>query len=111
MFDIVSIGSATRDVFLGVDDFKRIKSPDFSTGEALCLPYASKLEIKKMVFTSGGGGTNAAITFARQGFKTACISVVGNDFNGEELLSGLAKEGVETKYFQKHDDDFTAYSA
>ena len=110
MFDIVSIGSATRDVFLGLDEFKIVDSADFVAGKGLCLPLGSKLEIKKIVFTSGGGGTNAGVTFSRQGLSTACIGVVGNDLNGQELLNELAGEGVETKYFQKHDDGPTAYS-
>lgn len=110
MFDIVSIGSATRDIFISADDFKSIKSSDFSTGEGLCLPLGSKTEIKKIVFTFGGGGANAAVTFARQGLKTACVGVVGNDLNGQEVINELAGEGIETGYFQKHDDDFTAYS-
>ena len=110
MLDIISIGSATRDIFINTDKFKSFDLSDFSTGKALCFPLGSKIEIKKIVFTSGGGGTNAAVTFARQGLSTACVGVVGKDFNGEEILSELGKEGVETKYFQKHDDDYTAYS-
>jgi len=110
MFDIVSIGSATRDVFISADDFKSIKLSDFSTGEGLCLPLGSKTEIKKIVFTFGGGGANTAVTFARQGLKTACIGVVGIDLNGQEVINELAGEGIEAKYFQKHDDDWTAYS-
>src|SRR3989338_8452879 len=110
MFDIVSMGSATRDVFLNAVDFKTIDVAQFSTGKGLCFSLGSKIEIKKIVFTSGGGGTNAAVTFARQGLSTACVGVVGNDFNGQEVLNELAKESVETKYFQKHEDDFTAYS-
>ena len=110
MYDIVSMGSATRDIFINADSFKSIDMPDFSTGKALCFPLGSKIEIKKIVFTSGGGGTNAATTFARQGLATACIGVTGNDLNGQEVLNELAKEGIETKYFQKHEDDFTAYS-
>src|SRR3989344_5532848 len=109
-FDIVSIGSATRDVLIGADDFKLVKSADFSTGEAMCLPFGSKVEIKKIVFTSGGGSTNAVVTFARQGLKSACIGAIGQDLNGQEVLNELAQEGVETKYFQKHSDDLTAYS-
>lgn len=111
MFDIVSIGSATRDVFISTDSFKSFDLPAFSTGKAICFPLGSKIEIKKMVFTSGGGGTNAAVTFARQGLSTACIGVVGDDFNGKEILDELEKEGIETKFFQKHYDDHTAYSA
>src|SRR3990167_1319217 len=110
MFDIVSIGSATRDVLINTDDFKSLGVDDFSTGKGLCFPLGSKIEIKKIVFTSGGGGTNAAVTFARQGLATACIGVTGNDLNGQEVLSELAKEGIEIKYFQKHGDDYTAYS-
>ena len=110
MFDIVSIGSATRDVFMNVVDFKSIDVTDFATGKGLCFPLGSKIEIKKIVFTSGGGGTNAAVTFARQGLSSACLGVVGNDLNAQEVLNELIKEGVEVKYFQKHNDDYTAYS-
>lgn len=110
MFDIISIGSATRDVFISVVDFKAIDMAQFSTGKGLCFPLGSKIEIKKIVFSSGGGGTNAAVTFVRQGLSTACVGVVGNDLNGQEVLSELTKEGIEVRYFQKHNDDNTAYS-
>ena len=110
LFDIISIGSATRDVFVSAEGFKTVKTDDFNTEKALCFGLGSKLEIKKLVFASGGGGTNAAVTFARQGLKTVCIGVVGDDFNGADILRELAGEGVEVKYFQKHSDNHTAYS-
>ena len=110
MFDIISIGSATRDVFFSAEELRSFKSAEFSTGEAICLGFGSKLEMKKIVLTSGGGGTNAAVTFARQGLKTACIGVVAGDSNGRELLEELNKEGIDTAHFQRHDDDHTAYS-
>src|SRR3989344_2961177 len=110
MYDIVAIGSATRDIFINADSFESIDISDFSIGKGLCFPLGSKIEIKKIVFTSGGGGTNSALTFARQGLSTACVGVIGNDLNGQEVLNELVKEGIETKYFQKHEDDFTAYS-
>lgn len=110
MYDIISVGSATRDVFFQADELKKFKMDEFPTGEAICMGYGSKIEMKKIVLTSGGGGTNAAVTFARQGFKTANIGVVGKDYNGEEILNELRGEGIDVQYFQKHDDDFTAYS-
>ncbi|OGN31189.1 MAG: hypothetical protein A3I92_02325 [Candidatus Yanofskybacteria bacterium RIFCSPLOWO2_02_FULL_43_10b] len=109
-YDIVSIGSATRDVFLNSANFESRRHADSPTGTEQCFPLGSKIEINKMVFTTGGGGTNAAVTFARQGLKTADIGVVGRDFNGRAILEELKKEGVDTKFFQIHDDDFTAYS-
>jgi ribokinase len=110
MFDVISIGSATRDVFFSAEDLKKIKMDGFPTGEAICVGYGSKLEMKKLVLTTGGGGTNAAVTFARQGLKTACIGVTANDSNGASLIEELNKEGIDTSHFQKHDDDYTAYS-
>lgn len=109
-YDIISIGSATRDVFMKSSDFKSLKSGDFETGTALCLGLGSKIDVDKLYIASGGGGTNAAVTFARQGLATACIGVIGNDANGRDILEELAREGVGTSYFQKHDDDLTAYS-
>jgi len=110
MYDIISIGSATRDVFLSAEDFKIVKTTDVPTGEAFELGLGSKIEVKKIVLTSGGGGANAAVTFARQGLKTACIGVVGNDINGQDIIRDLEVEGIDAKFFQKHGDDLTAYS-
>jgi ribokinase len=89
---------------------KITQSKDFVTGQGLCLPFGSKVQVRKIVFTSGGGGTNSAVTFARQGFKTAAIGVIGQDANGTAILDELRREGVDAKYFQIHNDDITAFS-
>lgn len=111
MYDVITIGSATRDVFLITDQYRVVSSPEFSSGQGICLGLGSKLKLEKLVFTCGGGGANAAVTFARQGFKTASIGVVGNDLNGIELVHALEKEGIDTSHFQQHSHDFTGYSA
>ena len=110
MYDIITIGSSTRDVLLQSEEFKIVKSKDSPTGQFECLPSGSKIEIKKIVFATGGGGTNAAVTFARQGLKTACVGVVGDDLGGREALKELEQEKVDTIFFQKHKDGHTAYS-
>lgn len=97
MFDIIVVGSATRDVLI-------------ESNAGASFPLGSKVEITTMAVTTGGGGTNYAVTFARQGFKTACIGIVGNDANGRDVLDELVREGIDTSMFQKHDDDLTAYS-
>jgi ribokinase len=110
MYDIITIGSATQDVFLSADGFRIREEKEFEVGQGICLPFGSKVQVRKIVFASGGGGTNAAVSFARQGFRTACIGVVGADTNGTALLDELRREGVDAKYFQIHHDDITAYS-
>lgn len=109
-YDIIAIGSASRDVFMNAADFVVIDGKQFITGAGLCLPLGSKIEVKKIVFATGGGGTNAAVTFARQGLKTSCIGVIGSDVNGTAVLDELTGEGVDTSLFQKYSNDFTAYS-
>src|SRR3989338_3111516 len=109
-FDIISIGSATRDVFMKSEQFKIVEDKSFATGQGECFALGSKIEIKDIVFTSGGGGTNAAVTFARQGLKTSCIGAIGNDFNGKDIADELNREGVSTDYFQINKDGHTAYS-
>lgn len=109
-FDIIIIGSATKDVFLDINKVPVENNPGAKTGKAVCFDLGSKIPIEKMEFTSGGGGTNAAVTFARQGFKTACVGVIGEDFNGKEIVEELKKEGVDTGFFQIHGDSHTAYS-
>lgn len=110
MFDIITIGSATRDVFFQTKNFETRQHQDSPTNLEQCLALGSKIEVEKMVLSTGGGGTNAAVTFARQGLKTACLGVVGEDVVGQEILAELIKEGVDTSYFQRHTDDHTAYS-
>ncbi len=109
-YDIVTIGSVTRDVFLGGLDFAKLSGKEFLTGEGIGFNLGSKYQVKKLVFAIGGSAADTAVTFARQGLKTACIGVIGNDSNAAAILEELAAEGVDTAYFQKHSDDFTAYS-
>ncbi len=109
MYDVITIGSATRDVFLKINNMESRKHTDSPTEIEQCFPLGSKIEIKEIVFTTGGGGTNAAVTFGRQSLKTACVGVVGKDAIGEEIIKELEREGVEP-IFQKHDDDYSAFS-
>ena len=109
-FDIITIGSATRDVFMKSEQFKIIQDKSFSTGQGECFALGSKIDVKDIVFTSGGGGTNAAVTFARQGLKTACVGAIGGDFNGRDITDELNLEGVDADNFQINKDGHTAYS-
>lgn len=94
--DIISIGSATKDVFLISKDFKLIKSNKFSTGVGECFAYGTKLELGDVYFDIGGGATNSAFTFANLGLKTGICSRVGKDIYGLEIMHLLADKGVSS---------------
>jgi len=109
MYDIITFGSATRDLFLKSKDFKTLKDKRFITGQGLCFNLGSKIYLDDLVFATGGGGTNTAVTFAGQGLKTACIGRVGDDPGGKAILEELDK--FKIKGFVAKDKKIkTAYS-
>src|SRR5687768_517695 len=110
MYDIISIGSATGDVLIKSKGIVVGKSDMFPTGVEQRMPLGSKLEIDQIAFSTGGGGANAAVTFARQGMRAASIAVVGDDVQGRAIVDLLGREGVDTSYIQHHNDNITAYS-
>lgn len=115
MLDVLTIGTATRDVFLTSPYFTVLKDPEhlkkigFIEGEATCFALGGKLDVGEPIFTTGGGATNAAVTFARQGLKTAAMLSLGNDDNAKAVVADLAAEKVApiVSYSKKH---ATAYS-
>ncbi|MBI4033940.1 MAG: carbohydrate kinase family protein [Candidatus Brennerbacteria bacterium] len=115
MFDVITIGTATRDVFLTSPFFKVLKDPKHlkrlgvPEGEAQCFALGAKILVDHPHLTVGGGAANAAVTFARQGLKTGAIVGIGDDSNGSSALRDLAGEKVKT--FPVYDSkEMTGYS-
>ena len=108
-FDIITIGTATRDAFIKSDQFHIDPDHHVLGGRALVMPLGAKLEVPEIFFSTGGGATNAAVTFARQRHQTACIAIVGEDVSGDMVISDLRKEKVYTGFIHKEKDP-TAYS-
>lgn len=108
MFDIVTIGSATRDNFLKTD-YQLVKWPKTASGKAIVLPLGEKIGVNEVYLTIGGNAANASVTFGRQRFKTGCFGKIGADLSGKELTVRLKKEGVDP-FFAISKEKPTAYS-
>ncbi|MBI2547996.1 carbohydrate kinase family protein [Candidatus Woesearchaeota archaeon] len=94
MFDVITVGSNTLDVFVNTDS-ELIKIYTLKTEEdLLAYPVGSKIIIKELQFFTGGGGTNTAVSFARLGLKTGYLGKIGNDTNGEQILRELKQEKI-----------------
>jgi ribokinase len=109
-YEVITIGSATRDVFMASKRFQVIRSSKFITGRAECVSLGSKIDVDQLVMSSGGGGTNSAATFASLGYRTAVISRVGEDSNGRDVIVDMAKFGVHTQLVKLVKRDPTGYS-
>lgn len=110
MFDLISIGSATLDVFIKSPDLKLLKTDEVFTGEAIIAPYGTKCEVEKLVIASGGGGTNTSVGFSRLGLKAAVLARCGWDFAGRMVRKELKKEKVDDSLLVQIDGDQTDYS-
>lgn len=107
---VVTIGAATQDVFLTGDIFaakRDVRSSDYVEQ----FPLGAKMPVDNVYFNTGGGGTNAAVTFARQGFATSFWGKVGHDTAGAEVIRVLRNEGVVTNRVAFSEHFNTGYSA
>ncbi len=110
MYDIITFGSATRDLFLSSKHYVSLRHKEFPTGEGLCVGAGSKIYLEDVIFATGGGGTNAAATFVSQNLKVAYVGKVGHDSGGQNIIDELRVLGADTKFVVESDKEKTAYS-
>jgi sugar/nucleoside kinase (ribokinase family) len=60
------------------------------------LELGAKADVNHITFSTGGGATNAAVTFARQGLHAQFMGTIGHDPAGQAVLDDLDHEGVDT---------------
>ena len=109
-FDVVSIGSATHDVYIESPEVTIKKDSNFVTGSAMCFGAGAKVNVDDVHFRTGGSAVNTAVTFAHQGLKTSIFCKVGNDFLGEAIRKRLKEALVNTDNIRMGDAVGTAYS-
>lgn len=103
---IIAVGAAVRDVFLSGTIF----TPHYEDGEWIEeFKVGEKYELEKVDFSTGGGATNAAVTFGRQGLHAIYMGKIGDDPSGRAMLDELHLEDVDTSLV-KTIDDHTGYS-
>lgn len=110
MYDVITVGAATRDVFLVSRAFMLVPLPELGGNLGECVSLGSKIDVDDIVLTTGGGATNAAVTFAKLGFRTATITRVGDDEPGRAVIADLEAHGVDTGMVKIVKNGQTAYS-
>lgn len=106
MARIVSIGAALQDVYL-------IDHDDFginSRGYFNQLELGTKVDIDKIQFSTGGGASNAATTFARNGHESIFMGCIADDPAGTAVVNSFDDEGIDSSYITYVDNIHTGYS-
>lgn len=111
MYDVITIGSSTVDVFAKTKFSELIKIID-SKGESdlLAYPSGAKILIDELNFTTGGGATNSAVCLSRLGLKVACISKMGSGANSSKVVRHLKRDGVDPSLVVRSKKGRTGFS-
>ncbi len=110
-YDMITVGGATEDITFYTDEGVLINNKkDLTRQKLLAFEYGAKIKIDKSFFGFGGGAANAAVAFARLGFKSACLSALGDDERGRKILDNFKKQGVATELAQKIKNKETGFS-
>lgn len=110
MLDVITVGSAVLDnfVLLSTSNLHPDKKNPLMQDE--CFVLGSKIKVKRIFQQSGGGATNAAVTFHRQGLSVNIFSKTSIDAAGMVVKDELEKEGLSTKYIIKDSSSTTGQS-
>ena len=103
MFDVITIGSATVDVFIKSKS-RQIDIERVHGHEDVCLPIGSKILIDELHTSTGGGGTNTAVSFSRLGLKTGWIGTLGTGYNTQIVKHALKPEKINFLGKEKQGD-------
>ncbi len=96
MYDFITIGSATQDVFVQSDVASIVTVSQMAKkSEFMSFPYGAKTEIADFSKNLGGGAVNTATNFANLGCKTSTIIKLGNDELNNVIKLKLAKSGID----------------
>lgn len=111
MSDIVTIGSATMDVFVECKDAAIVSVRKIDKkSEFMSYPYGSKVEISDFDSQVGGGGVNTATNFANLGLSTSAIFKVGDDIYSQGLFYFFKDKNVNLDSVIQDKNDNTGFS-
>jgi ribokinase len=96
---VCAIGGATLDLIIAYEDMEMMTLENADAARNyLLLEEGSKIEVNELHYFSGGGATNAAVTFARQGLDVYLFCKIGNDSAGKMVIEDLQKHGLNTDH-------------
>lgn len=110
MFDVISIGGATRDVFFTTKEGKIINDKKSLSGKMLAFEYGAKIVPEGSYFSYGGGAANTSSCFAKMGLKTGIKINIGSEGTGSLIYKTLEEKGVNTMLVERDKELHTALS-
>jgi len=115
MFDVITVGSSTSDIFLHPEDTSLVAPPGCAKNKTchkslICWNYGEKINVEEVHYDIGGSACNVAVGLSRLGFNTAIISALGKDLGAERVKNQFTKEKVSDSYLKTFSNFETSFS-
>jgi len=107
--DVISVGDVVTDAFIRLfEDKAHVYANE--QGDWLAMPYGTKVPFEHSeVIEAVGNASNAAVSFARLGLKSAFMTNVGEDKYGRDIIRELHKNKVNTCFVRINADKISNY--
>ena len=97
MKKVLTIGGATQDVFIQYQPQESMRLHTESPGHCfLMIEEGQKIEVSDLLYHTGGGATNAAVSFQKLGFDATAFFKIARDTPGDFILHELKKFNIKT---------------
>ncbi|APC96576.1 pfkB carbohydrate kinase family protein [Francisella frigiditurris] len=105
------IGGATLDTIIEYEEMLTMNMQRKDSNQSfMLLEEGAKIEVKEHNSFSGGGATNTAVSFKKQGLDVSFFGKVGKDMAGEKIIKELLDLGIDTSNVRYSDTYGTATS-
>lgn len=109
-YDLVTIGDVMRDIFV-FPDVDEMEKPLNRNGEKFLLfEHGDKISISDVHRDIGGTAGNVAVGTSKLGLKTAILSTIGKDSDGQEIIDTLTKAHVDLSKVKIDREKKTSFS-
>lgn len=109
MFDVITIGGVSRDVFFLTNKGSVINDLQHHQ-KLIAFGYGSKIIPEQTEFSYGGGGANTAVSFSKMGLHTGAILNIGAEGTGSLVVNELEKAKVDCEHITRDKEHHTALS-
>ncbi|MDO8507537.1 MAG: carbohydrate kinase family protein [bacterium] len=110
MYDVITFGGATRDVFFKTSKGVIFPDPEDEQEKMLAFKYGEKIITDNALFSFGGGAFNTAVSLAKMGLKASSCINIGRDESAHSIVQRLQEVGVDTCFVTTDAQNHTALS-
>lgn len=107
--DFLAVGDIVTDAFIKLKDAE--VNCDIDTDQCkISMNFGDKLPYEEVIeAVAVGNSPNAGVSAHRLGLSSAIMTDIGDDRNGEDCLSALKTEGIDTSFVRTHAGQKTNY--